>query len=195
MSHFVNYDFNEDEGIVEIQAQLPAVETIISEMAGGTRHSTNERWSHLEVYDDLPVYPMDDGYHTGKLGNPNLWADGRLNLSFFRATGLSEGISLTLICGPNEDEVEIKFITRSAITDLLRRHYVPKIEHVTRKDGRIVDEDSDTLVHLNTIRADHDTWRYVVGEQSEPGGPAHTDSANNRFNLDEFAQTQTFDAT
>lgn len=146
MSH-VRYTFDHEQDIVQIEAKLPKVREVFAQIASGTRTSDNNRWEHLEVFDGLPAYPMDDDYHMGRLGNPNLIAKGKLNLTFFRAVNLDEGIELTLLKSP-VPWADIRRTTTEAINDLLRRHYAPQVRYTLREDGQVKDEDKTEVVDI-----------------------------------------------
>jgi hypothetical protein len=170
MSHHIKYDFSPEDEVV-ITAQLPVVHRIFSEMARDTTESTNPRWDHLEMFSDLPVFPMDDSYHTGRLGNPNFLADGKMNLTFFRAVGLNQGIEVRLLARSFSDRQKerIRRKTVKAISDLLERHYAPLISHTATLDGQTIVDESEPMVEVE-LDLDYgvETASFGVGVEAEP---------------------------
>lgn len=147
MSHITFYD-NDSE--VVIDARLPEVKKIIERRSIGTTQSENSRWRHLTYY-DMPVYPMDSRYHMGRVGTGGIHTNGQLNLSFFRATTLDEGIEITL-AGGNWNDSEwrrVREVVAKSIKDLVRRHYAPKVNYSLSKDGREIEDEEDTLVQVS----------------------------------------------
>lgn len=86
---------------VIVKAKSKAIEDILREVATGISGETdNERWEHLKKY-RLDEYPKSSGGNMGLWGYNNLAQDGRINLSFLRAVGLSGGIEVKLLWNCN----------------------------------------------------------------------------------------------
>lgn len=168
MSHL---RFNDKGDEVEIQAQLPEVHAIMQRRSFDVVGSNNSRWTHLRYF-DLPVYPMDDRYHMGKVGHISIELDNQLNLSFLRAVTLDEGIEISLQGGGYNEHSwgRIRDCAAKAIQDLVRRHYMPAVHHTVKKDNQVVEENKEpiTEVSMSTRSVDETTDRLFIGTKPEP---------------------------
>lgn len=144
---YITFDDREDE--IKISAKVPTVREIMKERSTRITGSDNPHWNHLEYF-DLPVYPMDDNYHMGRVGTVSFFDSGQVNLSFLRATSLHEGINVTLVGGDytSGDWRFIRQVVGRAIFDFVRRHYTPSVKYETKKDGVVVESGEDTLVKV-----------------------------------------------
>lgn len=188
-------EYNVRNGIVSITAQFPEFRRVMEAISSGIKGSSHSRWSHLEYY-DLDTYPMDRGYHMGRIGKDQLYPSNReLNLSWLRATTLNEGINIELEVGnpPKPQGVllkELRLRTCLAIQHVIERQYIPTLTQRITKNGREVQKDETNLLSVETSgdkREGDVTMRVIRSPQDN--APSTEDSPSEPEN-EEFVSTE-----